>query len=288
MKLVAIMPVRNESWVLGLSARAALMWCDELVILDHASTDATPRIITDLFIEYPGRVFRFAEADPVWTEMAHRQLLLDMARASGGTHVAIVDADEVLTGNLLPSIRAWVERVPMGEILQVPWVCLRGGIDRYHSHGVWSQQDVSLAFRDEPRCPWTARNGYDFHQRAPMGRPEIAHRPIRGVSKGGLMHLQFVNSNRLRWKQLLYCLTERLRWPDRKKPVELAKEYGLAVYGAGDLRTAETPKEWWEPYAGLMQYIQVDAPAWQETECRRIIAERPELLSGLDTFGVQL
>ena len=32
MKLVGIMPVRNEDWCLDLTARAALMWCDELVI----------------------------------------------------------------------------------------------------------------------------------------------------------------------------------------------------------------------------------------------------------------
>jgi hypothetical protein len=39
MKLIGLMPVRGEDWILGLSARAALMWCDELVILLHSCTD---------------------------------------------------------------------------------------------------------------------------------------------------------------------------------------------------------------------------------------------------------
>jgi glycosyltransferase involved in cell wall biosynthesis len=48
MKIVTIMPVRNEAWCLGLTARAALMWCDELVILDHASTDRTAEIASEI------------------------------------------------------------------------------------------------------------------------------------------------------------------------------------------------------------------------------------------------
>ena len=41
MKLICLMPARNEDWIIGLSARAALMWCDELIVMDHASTDRT-------------------------------------------------------------------------------------------------------------------------------------------------------------------------------------------------------------------------------------------------------
>src|SRR5262245_25337749 len=107
-KIVGMMAVRNEDWVLGFSARVALMWCDALVIFDHASTDRTPQIITDLEKDHPGRVHRHREDSLKWDEMAHRQTMLEMARATGATHMAIIDADEIVTGNIVDKMRGFV------------------------------------------------------------------------------------------------------------------------------------------------------------------------------------
>ena len=95
------MPARNEAWCIGLSARVALLWCDELVILNHASTDETVDIVAELQREHPSRVHLISVPVDTWTEMEHRQMLLDRARMAGATHIAIVDADEILTGDLL-------------------------------------------------------------------------------------------------------------------------------------------------------------------------------------------
>src|SRR4029077_11804069 len=125
-KLIALMPARNEDWILGLSARVALCWCDELAILDHASDDGTPAIIEDLSREFRGRMIALREENSKWDEMGHRQALLNAARAACATHIALIDADEILTGNLLGSIRGMTERMPYGSILQLPGYNLRG------------------------------------------------------------------------------------------------------------------------------------------------------------------
>ena len=93
MKLVALTPVRNESWVLGASLRSTLLWCDHVVVLNHASNDNTAGIIYDVSEEFPGKVTALSEPDPVWKEMDHRQRLLRIGREIGGTHFALVDAD---------------------------------------------------------------------------------------------------------------------------------------------------------------------------------------------------
>ena len=93
MKLISTMPVRNEAWVVGLSARVALMWCDELVILNHHSTDSTVEIIAELQRAEPGRVHLISTPDAQWNEMQHREMMLDLARGKGATHIAIVDAE---------------------------------------------------------------------------------------------------------------------------------------------------------------------------------------------------
>ena len=83
MLLVGIMPCRNEDWISGLSARAALMWVDKLVLLDHASGDGTRAIMDGLVKEYPGRVSLLVDFNPNWDEMNQRESLLERARQEG-------------------------------------------------------------------------------------------------------------------------------------------------------------------------------------------------------------
>jgi hypothetical protein len=301
MKIVAVMPVRNEDWVLGLSARAALMWVDHLVILDHASTDDTPDILLDITEEYPDRVTVLREASPVWEEMKHRQRLLSAARELGATHIALVDADEVLSGNLLPhgsrkTIWKIFRELPSACVLQLPWLCLRGSINRVHVSGPWADgQNVSTGFEDVPQLHWTSegRGGYDFHHRHPMGRQCIPWTPIPDRS-AGLMHLQFVSGRRLRAKQALYKITEVLRWPDREPVHVVNQRYNLAVYGNHSGLTVDMDKTltdaldaWWKPYGHLMQYFHPHAMPWQEKAVLETIETHgPQRFAGLDLFGI--
>ncbi len=320
MKLICIMPVRNESWCLDLTARAALMWCDWLIVLDHASTDLSSAMIGNLMADDP-RVTYLTDSDPQWNEMAHRQRLLETARQHDATHIATVDADEVLTGNfLVMPVQEWgttvnwikpaIEQMPSGSVMQLPWVQLRGSIHRMHNTGVWAEQFVSTAFQDSPELHWAARNGYDFHHRHPMGRECVPYRPIpRGG--GGLMHLQMVSARRLKAKQALYKMQEVIRWPGRTSVDEIDRMYSLAVHGdlpqarngvpawapknarrAGEAPEsvdpfAPVPDAWWAPYAHLMKYLDVDAEPWQEKEAQRMMKEHgPMKFRGLDLFGV--
>jgi hypothetical protein len=235
--------------------------------------------------------------------MAQRQMLLDAARKSGATHIAIVDADEILTANLLPSIRSWCESTAPGQILQLPWVCVRGEAD-YHATGIWSEQQVSTSFLDAPHLHWSSagRGGYDFHHRHPMGQHMEPRRMLAHVSQGGLMHLQFASDRRLRAKQALYKLTESLRWPGREvnQLQAVDERYNPAVYGqhttpgsrsevhpSASAGLANMKPEWWSAYANLMQYYRPDAEPWQEAEVRRLVAEHGrDRFAGLDLFGV--
>lgn len=318
MKSVCIMPVRSEGWCLGLTASAVLMWVDELIILEHASTDGTIGIISALQVEYGNRVQCLIECDPQWKEMEHRQRLLDIARDEGATHIVLVDADEILSGNLLEMFphTNFLSGLSQGEILQLPWLCLRGSIDRYQSTGVWSEQFVSTAFLDDPRYHWAAQGAekYDHHHRHPMGAQLVPYRPVKRPADGGLMHLQFSSERRLRAKQCLYSMNEVLRWPGREPVDAVRRKYSLAVYGtpaqssdgrglpewaptaakaqkmvigAQEDRCEPVPDSWWAPYAHLMQYLHVDAVPWQELEVKRLMAEHgPERFRGLDLFGV--
>ena len=306
MKLIGIMPVRNEGWCLGLTARAALMWCDQIVLWMHACTDRSEDIADQIASEYPKRVEIGGVDDPQWAEMAHRQAMLAAARERGATHIAMIDADEILSGNLRRSALCWfIESTPPGTVLQLPWLALPRTTDRYITSGIWGPgQQVSMAFKDLPAAHWAARRaeGYDFHHRNPMGIGRNFSAPLK-PEQGGLLHLQFLSERRLRAKQALYQATEVLRWPPPRivegklcaSKAELAERlawmYGRAVYDSHPKRcaTAAVPLDWWLPYAHLMSYLDLseDKAPWQETELKRLIAEHGrEKFAGLDFFEV--
>lgn len=283
--IIGLMLARNEDWVIGLTARAALMWCDHLVILNHASNDRTFSIAADVAQENPGCVTLLHESDEVWREMQYRQRMLDAARYRGGTHMVVIDADEILSGNLIPEVRSYIETLPDNKSLEPPWVALRGSISRYHTSGVWGTNWASLAFTDKPEYHWSARNGYDFHHRRPMGQAMESSRPWQ-QGRGGLLHLQFLSDRRLRAKQACYKMQEVLRWPERDRKT-IDKMYSVAVYGCPGDTFAEVPGSWWEPYQDWMEYLKIDAEPWQERQCKQWMKEHgPQKFQGLDLFGV--
>jgi Glycosyl transferase family 2 len=305
MKIVGIMPARNEDWCLGLTARAALMWLDALVILEHTCTDNTPDICFDIAAEHEGRVVVLIERNPVWEEMRHRQRMLDAARQLDATHICYIDADEILSGDLLPHIRPIFGALQPSILLQIPWLALRGSLGKVHGSGPWAdRQQASFGFMDDPALHWSSasRGGYDFHQRQPMGKNLMPWTPLGATSRhSGLMHLQFVSGRRLRAKQAWYKVQEVLRWPGREPDQIRAvdERYNLAVYGQARTPTADEMSNlektlatapvdlWWKPYSHLLHHFRPQTKPWQEAEILKAIAEYgPKRFAGLDLFGI--
>lgn len=284
MKLIGLMPVRNESWVLGLSARVALKWCDELVCLDHASTDDSADILRQIAKE-TGRLTSMHLTDPDWNEMDHRQTMLTLARNYGASHIALVDADEILTANLVPTIRDHVSSLPASCILQLPLYNMRGSITRYHGSGVWGRRITSVAFMDNKALEWT---GDTFHHREPAGK-RLAGVQACEQFQGGVMHLWGASERRLRAKHILYQMTETLRWPN-KSHEEIRAMYTMATKGrpqVGDIPSrwtyAEAPESWWSGHRELLAHLDVERIPWQEAEISRLLDRHgKERFTGLD------
>jgi glycosyltransferase involved in cell wall biosynthesis len=282
MNLTAIMPARNEGWVLGLSARAALKWCDSIVVLNHASRDETGAIIDAMAAEFPGRVYGLHIEEDGWAEMSHRQQLLEFARALGSTHIAPVDADEVLAGDQLPTIRERIERLRPGQFCGIPMRNLHRSIHQYRADNspFGSQAGTMLAFADHPTLNWHAKNGYDHHQRSPYKAQQAAY--FKG---SGLLHLQFASWRRLLAKHAWYKCMERLKYP-AKSTRDIEKQYSLAPDESG-LKLAEVPVEWWTPYAEYMQHLDLDREPWQEAAVRQMVEQHgADTFAGLNLYGV--
>jgi len=304
MKLVGLMPVRNEDWCLGLSARVVLQWCDELVVTLHACAERSHYIMREVFHETQ-RVRFIHSFDPMWDEMRQREIMLMTARQDNATHIAMIDADEVLSANLLEPdiriagesrVRGFVSTLSPGQMLELPGYNLRGSLDRYHANGIWGNRWFSCAFKDQPEAHWA---GDKFHSRKPAGVKWQNWRPIQ-QGEGGILHLWGASERRLRAKHALYKVVERLRF-ERKSVAEIDHLYNLwrseadvtKYYNKLTLEPAWTyarvpVKSWWAHRLGPGEHpIDSDGEPWQIAEVQRLVAEHGrDRFAGLDLFGV--
>jgi glycosyltransferase involved in cell wall biosynthesis len=115
--------------ILGLTLRGVMLIVDELIVLDHASTDDTVLIIHEIAPEPPGRIHYQCRKDPLWREATIRQSLLDDGCKIGGTHFWVIDADELATGNVLPQIRPLLAALEPGDLITIPWFPLWRSLD---------------------------------------------------------------------------------------------------------------------------------------------------------------
>ncbi|MEM9373077.1 MAG: glycosyltransferase family 2 protein, partial [Planctomycetota bacterium] len=240
MKLIGLMHVRNEEWVLGASLPAALRVVDRVALLDHDSTDDTPAIIDRVSAQHPGRIVRVPWQGRHYNEATMRQRTLEEGRRMGGTHFFWLDADEILCHHLIDPVRDAVAALMPAATLELPWLAMWESLDRFRNDSsIWTNNFKAFAFADHPEINYRSyRDGYDMHQAA-RGTSSSPSRPFDDQCKGGVMHLQFVDRRRLIAKHAWYKMSETVRFPGRNTAAEIDARYNQAIDQAGlGLQTA--------------------------------------------------
>ena len=289
MKIVGMMLVRNESWIIGLALNVALEWCDEIVILDDSSTDNTPDIISEISRSSPGRVYcsRADRADTHrWDEMDLRQRLFDLAKLRSGTHYGIIDADEIPTGPIVPHLRTIVEECKPAQLLSVPMLSPYGNLHTRRIDGDFQPYaGISFVFGASPGLHWSSgKDGYQHHHRQPHGS-EFEY-PRFHANEGGIMHLQFASIDRLRAKSAYYKAFETIMYPGRMSANKLNLKYDWSLL-TDRMQTDEIPSQWWEPHARFLPYLDMDKEAWQLESLRQIVDQHGiEKFQGINFHGL--
>lgn len=291
MRVVAVMIAHNEDWCIGFSARAALRYCDDLVVIDHGSTDGTREILDSVGSEV-GRdrvlVMSLPYTPAQWNEMFHRQMSLEFARQLRAERVVIVDADEAVTWNLQSRARHLVEEavvLPRSSIA-LPMVAPYHSLLARRVDGPWGKQSaVSWAFVDAPVASWAPTNGYHHHQRLPHG---IVQGPRLSRVEGGIFHLQYTSLRRLQIKAAWYKVLETVRYPGRMTPQALNAMYDWTLREDG-IELADIPDSWWSGYRGAdgtVAYLDIHREPWQLQELRSMIAGHGRgVFAGLELYG---
>lgn len=271
-KITALLLVRNEVHLLPYTLHAIFQWCDDVILLDHASTDGTADYLrsTSFCLSFGRHVLVEREDDPDWREMDFRHRLHTRARMRGATHLALVDADEVPTGNVLPLLRGWATDLPPGHALRLPMVVPWRTPDafRVDRGSPYGKGVITALVADHPSLEWApAADGYQHHARAPSGL-RGTHEPYRGAWKGGIFHLQWLWWDRLLWKQRRYVYRDLTAFAGREPIAATIARYAPAVDETA-LETMPTPATWWTPIGRPP----IDAaPGWYVDEARSLYA----------------
>jgi glycosyltransferase involved in cell wall biosynthesis len=195
MKVIALMPVKNEEWLLNLVLTQLKLFVDEIVVLDDHSTDNTINILKS----YDVIIKHHTESTFSDSHSATRQKLLDIGRKRGGTHFVFLDADEAFTTNFLNNFRSLLKTLKPGQKVLLEWLCLWKSAFKYRKdNSVWSNNFKDFIFCDDGFSNYTDAK---FHE----GRtPEVNNEDNTikiDTSQGAVLHFQFVPFKRFQMKQ---------------------------------------------------------------------------------------
>lgn len=118
MKIIALLPVKNEGWVLR-HCLESLCFCDKIIAIDDNSSDDTRNILNEFKCEI---IPLDTETNIGWKEYEIRTALLIEARKQNATHIIAIDGDEMLSDLFVLNAREIISSLRPGEVMSLPWI----------------------------------------------------------------------------------------------------------------------------------------------------------------------
>lgn len=268
MKIIALVPVRNEAWVLEHSLECLSGFCDIVIVNDQMSTDATREICG----RFPKVVLLESSAADTVARLPQqaRWRLLDAARHYDGNNLLwCTDADELVPPSLA---RTFFEHhageLTPGRAVECRVYNLWDSLTKYrHDLSSYGPQWKALAFIDDRIV--------DF----PRGEVRPLHEPRLPVDadaaalKAGnvpILHLQWTMWNRNQMKQAWYRCIDFM--DKRMTAAEVNAFYSVTLRELY-VHREHVPQAWLEDVT--LPNADVDRqPAWHEAEIRGWFDER--------------
>jgi hypothetical protein len=255
MKVIALMPVRNEAWVLPHSLACLSAFCDVILVNDQESEDES----RDICRRFP-KVELLESGERLICEQARWQLL-DAARDHDGCNLLwCTDADELMSPQAATRfVDAQRTELKPGTVVECLYYHLWHRTDRYRTEGAnYAPYWKELARRDDRHM--------DFSRirRLPLHEPRV---PLDGAvdrlrADVPVLHLQWLIAERNQMKQAWYRCRELL---DGAKPAAAINEFYSVTLPDPAVRTADVPAAWVEGVT--FPDLAIDRePTWQERD----------------------
>jgi glycosyltransferase involved in cell wall biosynthesis len=202
MKVISLLPVKNESWVLRFSLKNFSLFSDEILILDDGSQDQ----LLELVKEFPKvSVIPFSVKEKHVDMSLRRNTLLTEGRARGGTHFVCLDADEVFSQTSIFTLSEILPTLTRGETLLLPWIILAKDSENdtlyFDTKGKKKYKD--FIFCDDKISVYEKK--FLSESRTP-GKDTL--KKIVPFEKGCVLHFIYIAGKRTQLKQAWYRASE--------------------------------------------------------------------------------
>ncbi|HXI28978.1 MAG TPA: glycosyltransferase [Vicinamibacterales bacterium] len=276
MKVIALVPVKDEAWVLPQALAALSAFADVVIVADQNSADTSREICRS----FP-KVVLIESAESRTCTRARWQLL-DAARGYDGCNLLwSTDADELVSPS---AVSAFVERrrdaLKPGTVVQCQYIHLWNGFGDYRVFDTkYGPQWKELALVDDRRMDWNRANVLSLHE------PRV---PIDGASgtvradEVAVLHLQWLLGRRTQSRQAWYRCRE---WLDGRSAPEINERYA-ATLPTPSARTSPVPDAWIRDLT--MPDLAADREeSWTDRDLRRWFGEHgPEHFEPLEIWHI--
>lgn len=241
MKIVALLPVKNEAWILPSYLKAMSPIADLIIALDDNSTDGSVEILKQnpkvqiYTIEDLKKSAVNNDADLV-DMSARRTFLLKKAREAGATHQLWLDADEIIPSYFHAKFREAMSQMKPGQKMVMPWITLWKNVVEQRVDNVWKNLSKDFVFCDDGISLFPT-------QKLSEGRTpsNTLYGNERVVVDIPVAHYQFVFFRRAMIKQAWYRCHELLQGTRSARRINAT--YSIAE-DSSRVQTIKVPTEW--------------------------------------------
>ncbi len=256
MKVIALLPVKNEAWVLEHTLACLSGFCDVVLVSDQRSEDGS----RDIGRQFPKVVWIESSESQICTQA--RWQLWDAARQYDGTNLLwCTDADELvsprLAGRFLEQHQA---RLTAGTVIDCLYSHFWDGPTRYRTGlGSYAPYWKPVAIVDDRCMNYDRSRTRSIHEeRVPLG-PASPRVRADGVP---VLHLQWLLPNRSQIRQAWYRCHEWMH--DGSSAATINHSYSVTL-PTRHVPTAPIPHDWLDGVT--LPDTAIDAvPSWAEAD----------------------
>lgn len=265
-KVIVICPVRNESWIIEEFINAAAEFADQIILGDHGSTDNTVELASK---HDKVRIIKSKQSG--FEEAARRNELITEARSIGvGNVILAIDADELIDPRFLAAGGIdQLKNLPVGTRIFFPHFNITPGGKRY-----WKSPVGATGFVDDG----SLHSGAQRIHFPRIPNPSKSIGPLRRYRHpfGGLIHLQYLNWDRVLAKTRWYKAWESVHHPDRST-LQIHRRYSH-IDRVQSRRALSNPKEWdlFFSHLGIPKAIErsrVNSETWWDKDLQQLLPQ---------------
>ncbi len=196
MKIIALLPVKNEEWILPTYLHSIKKYADEIIVVNDNSTDKTKEILES----FGAKVYDNTHiVKSGWAEYEIRKDLLRLGRESGGTHFIVLDADEVISESFN---KEDIYKLQKGQKMSFRWSILWGNTWLERIDGVFNNLYKDFIFCDD------GVSSYSYEFLGVSRCPKLSNNIKTLVSDSIVLHFQNYQLARNQIKQVWYKCSE--------------------------------------------------------------------------------